>query len=213
MSIRVSRILTIDAIPYEVSVEAGSVKEALGFLEHIADDAGAAPEPAAKAPGKRGRRTKAEMEAAKASAATAGQAAPAEQISQPSQQQELGHVFGPPNGHAQTPEAPVGFVQGPLQDFAAHAVGLAPAPQIEAPAPPTIDIVTGLRNDVRREYDAILARVPAMWRDPVNGAFTALVAKQGASFEALSSDSLRTLLTDLQQYGQRCDEALRGGPR
>lgn len=72
MSVRVAKVVVVDGVDVNISAEGGSAAEALAIVEREAEDIGAAPDAGATngaAKGSRKRRTRAEMDAARAGAA------------------------------------------------------------------------------------------------------------------------------------------------
>src|SRR5579871_2818812 len=76
--IKVSKSFVVDGVDIYIQAEGGSAKEALAIVEAAGEELGAAPPDDTAKGAKRPRRTKAEMDAAKAAAAANG--APAQPV-------------------------------------------------------------------------------------------------------------------------------------
>ena len=138
--IAISKIVKVDGEDVNITCEGVSAREALELCDAAAEELGAAPPSEAPAGSKkRGRRTKAEMDAARAAAASAG--APAgPDPTLPGIMPAPAQVFAPPMTGAQA-EAVLStaqFTDAPPLPQGPKTVEFAPPP-FEVPGPPPID--------------------------------------------------------------------------
>lgn len=241
--IRISKIYLVDGEEVNVSAEGGSAKEALAIIEQEAETLG--PAPRAKAPGPAGtraRRTKAEMDAAKAaqeSGAIPPRAEPAHPVGP-----EPTRVFGTPAqqipvGPERAGPEPTRVFTNTGRNFAElPASGLgstvsfapgAPAPQdaksvafeggpppavVEAPSPPPPP--DSEEDTLREQINAVMKETidlhPA-WRDAVIAAMHRAAEKHGGDIFRMAAEPLRDVLKGVEEYQRKVREALAGGQR
>lgn len=236
MTIRISKIYVVDGEEVNVSVEGGSAKEALATIEQEAETLGPAPRARAVGPaGTRTRRTKAEMDAAKAAqenGAIPPRAEPAHPVGPeptrvfgtPAQQVPVGpeRVQLPVQGHT------INSGQGYSSPTASFAPG-APAPQdaksvafeggpppavVEAPSPPPPP--DSEEDTLREQINAVMKTTidlhPA-WRDAVIAAMHRAAEKHGGDIFRMAAEPLRDVLKGVEEYQRKVREALAGGQR
>jgi hypothetical protein len=186
--IRVEKHIVVDGQTLKLSAEGGSAKEALAIIEREADDLGAAPSgpngvaPAAVASGKRARRTKAEMEAARA-------AAGAFQASDQSAQQPAS-AFDDSVPPMPEPEKSVTF-----------------APPVETPPPPIADPLEPIREQIDQVVKATIAIKPE-WNDAVIAAYRTVAGRFGGDIWKMDENQLQQVLTGVTGYRDRVKQAV-----
>lgn len=236
--IRVSKLIVVDGEELNVSAEGGSAKEALAMVDHEAEALGAAPRAAALAKNgaTRTRRTKAELEAARAAQETPAPAAPGPEparvfaapvsvvgASYPANSPGQGYAPGP--SPITLPEP--GAVFTPSQSGASFAPGPA-APQAEksvafdGPPPPTFDAPSppppppseedALRERISAAVNATIELKPA-WREAVTAALNTHAGRHGGDVYRMNAAQLGDVLRGVEEYRGKVSDAVRGQPR
>ena len=217
MSMWLSKIVVVDGVEISVSAEGGSAKEALSIIDAAAEELGAAPAPpegAAKGEGRR-RRTKAEMDAARAALAAAGGVErPDPRLPDPA---EPARVFAPPaQARPETRTGDAGWSGAPALPQEARSVGFEPppagAPAFEAPppsfeAPPVKTIEQDLCEEIDAELKATIALKPE-WSEHVYRAFEAAKLPFGVVIANMSAANLQTVLDGVLTYQHKVKEAI-----
>lgn len=204
--IRVAREAVVDGVTYQVSAESDHVESAFHLVGAACDRLGAAP--SGKASGATGgvkRRTKAEMEAAKAAAASPSQGAPLLGI--PPGVEPM-RVFDSPA--AFQPSQQVVWDDAPPvpQDGKTVAFDGPPPPLPEALAPPPVasppvkSETTLLCEEIDKTMSGTIALNPA-WRDYVVQAYHKATSPHGGDIFAMGAAQLREVLRGVQDYDVR----------
>jgi len=228
VSMWLSKIVVVDGVEISVSAEGGSAKEALSIIDAAAEELGAAPAPpegAAKGEGRR-RRTKAEMDAARAALASAagtpvtgthplpGPAEPARVFAPPVHKDE-GRIVDGAKGYTTATEDVV-WSGAPALPQEVRSVGFEPppagAPAFEAPppsfeAPPVKTIEQTLCEKIDAELKATIALKPE-WSEHVHRAFEAAKLPFGVVIASMSAANLQTVLDGVLTYQHKVKEAI-----
>jgi hypothetical protein len=192
--IQVSKKIIVDGEPIIVTADGGSWAEALSLVEAAAEELGAAPVASAAAEGgpkKRGRRTKAEMEAAKAAAAAAGAGLPPHANGQaPLLPPGPATVFGPGVHFAPEDPAPIGE----------RSVGFDGPPDFETSPPPIeqADPFQQIKEQIAQEVGEQV-RIAPEWEG-------AICTMRDKALVEHPSD-LQLALGDIRRYGDRVRQA------
>ena len=227
MTIRISKIYVVDGEEVNVSAEGGSAKEALAIVEQEAEALGPAPRAKAAGPaGTRVRRTKAELEAAKAAqesealrADSQAEVQAAKALPEPARVFTTGgRSFGPdPTAKWPEPTGPASFASGapvPQEPKSVAFEGGPPPAVVEAPSPPPPP--DSEEDTLRERINAVMNDTidlhPA-WRDAVIAAMHRAAEKHGGDIFRMAADALRDVLRGVEEYQRKVREALAGGQR
>ena len=225
MTIRISKIFVVDGEEINVSAEGGSAKEALAIIEQEAETLGPAPRGAGNGglAKTRTRRTKAELEAAKAAqeAAPVSTAShnptvgpePARVFAAPTQQLPVqGHTIINPGQGYTSPTA--SFAPGAPAPQEAKSVAFEGGPPVDAPSPPPPP--DSEEDTLREKINAVMKETidlhPA-WRDAVIAAMHRAAEKHGGDIFRMAAEPLRDVLKGVEEYQRKVREALAGGQR
>jgi len=219
VSMWLSKIVVVDGVEISVSAEGGSAKEALSIIDAAAEELGAAPAPpegAAKGEGRK-RRTKAEMDAARAALGGPANASSTQQNPPLPGPAEPARVFAPPaQARPETRTGDAGWSGAPALPQEVRSVGFEPppagAPAFEAPppsfeAPPVKTIEQTLCEKIDAELKATIALKPE-WSEHVHRAFEAAKLPFGVVIANMSAANLQTVLDGVLTYQHKVKEAI-----
>ena len=214
--IRISKIFVVDGEEINVSAEGGSAKEALAIVEQEAETLGPAPRAGNGGIAKtRARRTKAELEAARAAqeaAVTASHNPTTEptRVFQPTTEPAF-HSGIPTTG---IPSGPASFAPGAPAPQEAKSVAFEGGPPVDAPSPPPPP--DSEEDTLREKINAVMKETidlhPA-WRDAVIAAMHRAAEKHGGDIFRMAAEPLRDVLKGVEEYQRKVREALASGQR